>query len=208
MRLKHVKGASEIISNSNYVVHDYMNNKGLWKNIFKNNNPIHVEIGMGKGKFLIENAIQNPNINFIGIEKFDSVLVRAVQKIENSNLDNIKLIRMDAKCIDEVFYKEIEQIYLNFSDPWPKKRHENRRLTSKYFLDKYNKIFTDKHRIIQKTDNKDLFAFSLITFNNNGYKFEELSFDLKASSSYNIETEYESKFINQGKPIYCVFVSK
>ena len=209
MRLKHVKGASEKIENSSYVVHNYEENKGNWKNLFGNNNPIYIEIGMGKGKFLIENATKYPNINFIGIEKFDSVMVRAVEKLENSDLNNIKLIRMDATKIDEVFSKEIEQIYLNFSDPWPKKRHENRRLTSKVFLDKYSNIFKDKFNIIQKTDNRSLFEFSLISFNNEGYQFKELSLDLTLDDvPDNIETEYESKFRKQGKPIYRVFVQK
>ena len=209
MRLKHVKGASEKIENSSYVVHNYNEYKGKWKNVFDNNNPIHIEIGMGKGKFLIENATKYPNINFIGIEKFDSVMVRAVEKLEDTNLNNIKLIRMDATKIDEVFSKEIEQIYLNFSDPWPKKRHEHRRLTSKVFLDKYSNIFSDKFNIIQKTDNRSLFEYSLISFNNEGYKFKELSLDLNTNDNLdNIETEYESKFRKQGKIIYRVFVQK
>ena len=206
MRLKHVKGATEAVELSSYVVHDYLDHIGLWNQVFENNNPIHIEIGMGKGKFLIENAKRFPGINFIGIEKYDSIIIRAIQKLENENLNNIKIIRMDASKIDEVFSKEVEQIYLNFSDPWPKKRHENRRLTSKNFLDKYTLIFKNKQTIIQKTDNKDLFAFSLVSFNNDGFTFLDLSLDYNDPN--NIETEYEHKFEEHGNPIYMVKVTK
>lgn len=206
MRLKHVKGATEVVELSSYVVHDYLDHKGLWNQVFENNNPIHIEIGMGKGKFLIENAKRFPGINFIGIEKYDSIIIRAIQKLENENLNNIKIIRMDASKIDEVFSKEVEQIYLNFSDPWPKKRHEHRRLTSKNFLDKYTLIFKNKQTIIQKTDNKDLFAFSLMSFNNEGFTFLGLSLDYNDPN--NIETEYEHKFKEHGNPIYMVKVTK
>ena len=206
MRLKHVKGATEKINSSGYVIHNYMDYKGKWNDLFETDNPIHIEIGIGKGKFIIECAKKYPNINFIGIEKYDSVMVRAIQKLEDENLTNIKLIRMDATKIDEVFDKEIEQIYLNFSDPWPKKRHEHRRLTSTVFLNKYSKIFKNKQIIIQKTDNKELFEFSLISFNNNKFTFEELSLDYNDID--NIETEYESKFKSLGKPIYMIKVQK
>ena len=161
---------------------------------------------MGKGKFIIENALKNPNINYIGIEKYDSVLVRAVEKLEKLNLSNIKIIRMDAREIEEVFYKEIDLLYLNFSDPWPKRRHEIRRLTSKNYLTKYDKIFKKTCLIIQKTDNRDLFIYSLMSFNNNGYKFKELSFDYNDID--NITTEYEDKFRSKGNPIYRVYVQK
>lgn len=206
MRLKHVKGANLKIENSKYVVLDYENYKGKWKTLFDNDNPIYIEIGMGKGKFIIENAKKNPHINFIGIEKYDSVMVRAVEKLEKFDLKNIKLVRMDARLIDEIFDKEIDLIYLNFSDPWPKKRHEIRRLTSKNFLDKYNKIFKKEQIIIQKTDNKDLFCFSLMSLNNENYKFEELSFDYNDEN--NITTEYEEKFKKLGNPIYRVVAKK
>lgn len=206
MRIKHVKGATETVEQSSYVVHDYINYKGLWNKVFENNNPIYIEIGMGKGQFLIETAKKFPNINFIGIEKYDSIIVRAIQKLEKENLNNIKIIRMDASQINEVFNKEIEQIYLNFSDPWPKKRHENRRLTSKNFLDKYSHIFKNHQNIIQKTDNKELFAFSLMSFNNEKFTILDLSLDY--DSPDNIETEYEHKFKANGNPIYMVKVTK
>lgn len=206
MRLKHVKGANEKIEKSTYIVSNYKEYKGKWNTVFNNNNPIHIEIGMGKGKFIIENAIKHPDINFIGIEKYDSVIVRATEKLENLNLTNIKIIRMDAREIEDVFSKEIDFIYLNFSDPWPKRRHEIRRLTSKNYLDRYNKIFKGMHNIIQKTDNRDLFVYSLMSFNNNDYKFKELSFDYNDID--NITTEYEEKFRNKGNPIYRVYVQK
>ena len=148
MRLRNVKGAKEIIDNSSYIIKNPIDYKGDYQKIFENNNPIHIEIGMGKGDFIIENAKKYPNINFIGIEKFDSVIVRAVQKLENEEIPNLKLIKIDANEIDDVFDKEISVIYLNFSDPWPKARHAKRRLSSEIFLNKYDSVFIDKKRII------------------------------------------------------------
>lgn len=209
MRLRNVKGANDIIEKSNYIIKDYKKHKGNFCEIFKNDNPIHIEIGMGKGNFIINNAIKNPNINFIGIEKYDSVIVRAVQKLENTKINNLKLIRMDALEIDDVFEKEINTIYLNFSDPWPKERHEKRRLTSKDFLEKYDKIFKDKKIIIQKTDNRKLFEYSIISFNNYGYIIDELSLDMyKDNIKNNIQTEYEKKFVESGNIIYRITVHK
>ena len=209
MRLKHIKGSSEKIENSIYVIKNPKEYRGLWNKVFGNNNPIYIEIGMGKGKFIYENALEYPDINFIGIEKYDSVMVRAVEKLENSNLTNVKLIRMDATEIEQIFDHEVDTIYLNFSDPWPKKRHAHRRLTSPIFLEKYDLITKVGYHIIQKTDNIDLFEFSVISFNNNGYKIEELSLDLHRNNPIiNIETEYETKFKNQGKCIYKIDVTK
>lgn len=209
MRLKHIKGSSEKIENSSYVIKNPNEYRGLWNKVFGNNNPIYIEIGMGKGKFIYENALEYPDINFIGIEKYDSVMVRAVEKLENSNLTNVKLIRMDATEIEQIFDHEVDTIYLNFSDPWPKKRHAHRRLTSPIFLEKYDLITKVGYHIIQKTDNIDLFEFSVISFNNNGYKIEELSLDLHRNNPIiNIETEYETKFKNQGKCIYKIDVTK
>lgn len=209
MRLKHVKGAEEVILNSTYVILNPEKYKGNFKTIFNNENPIHVEIGMGKGDFLIKLAKQNPNINFIGIEKYDSVLVRAIQKIENDFLKNIRFIRMDAMNIENVFMTEIDTIYLNFSDPWPKARHEKRRLTSNPFLIKYDKIFKDKRHIIMKTDNRKLFEFSIISFVNYGYKIQDISLNLYDDElKDNIPTEYEIKFASLGYPIYKIDVYK
>ncbi len=208
MRLRNVKGASYIIDNSEYVIKDYKNYKGNYKSIFNNDNPINIEIGMGKGDFIIGMAKMYPNINFIGIEKYDSVIVRAIEKID-TDIPNLRLIRMDATEICDVFYKEVNLIYLNFSDPWPKNRHENRRLTSKNFLKKYDNLFKNDKHIIMKTDNRKLFEFSIISFVNYGYKIEEISLDLhKDDVKNNIETEYEKKFSSLGFPIYKIVVKK
>lgn len=209
MRLKCVKGAHEKVDNSKYVILDYDKHIGCFNKLFNNDNPIHIEIGMGKGNFIIENAIRYPDINFIGIEKFDSVLVRAVEKLEELDLDNLKLIRMDATDIDKVFKDEIDCIYLNFSDPWPKKRHTNRRLSSEVFLEKYDLIFKNGCHIIQKTDNRKLFEFSVKSFTDYGYKIDDISLNLYEDDiSLNIPTEYEMKFVSKNMVIYKVEVTK
>lgn len=199
MRLKHVKGAEEIIKKGIYYIETPKELKGNWSKVFSNDNPIYIEIGMGKGDFIIENAIKYPNINFIGIEKFDSVIVRAIQKSNELELNNLKLIRMDAMEIDEVFDKEIDRIYLNFSDPWPKERHTKRRLTSPIFLAKYDKIFKNNKNIIMKTDNNPLFEYSVESLTEYGYKMLYITRDLyKEDISDNIATEYEKKFVSKG----------
>lgn len=209
MRLRNVKGAKEKIESSNYVVLDYKKYIGNYNKLFKNNNPIYVEIGMGKGKFIIDNAIKYPNINFIGIEKYDSVVVRAIQKLEDKDIPNLKIIRMDALEITDVFDKEVSRIYLNFSDPWPKDRHEHRRLSSDIFLKKYDLIFKDNKNIVMKTDNRNLFEYSVKSFVNYGYKINDISLDLhQANYPDNIMTEYEEKFVSKGSPIYMIDVSK
>ena len=209
MRLRNVKGAKEIIESSNYVVLDYKKYRGNYNKLFKNNNPIYVEIGMGKGKFIIDNAIKYPNINFIGIEKYDSVVVRAIQKLEDKDIPNLKIIRMDALEITDVFDKEVSRIYLNFSDPWPKDRHEHRRLSSDIFLKKYDLIFKDNKNIVMKTDNRNLFEYSVKSFVNYGYKINDISLDLHQTNyPDNIMTEYEEKFVSKGSPIYMIDVSK
>lgn len=196
MRLKNVKNASNIIKSSDYVVLDPKSNKGKWQEIFMNNNPIDIEIGMGKGDFIIGIAKLNPDINYIGIEMYDSVIVRAVQKLESENITNLKLIRMDANEIISVFDKEINSIYLNFSDPWPKERHSKRRLTSPYFLQKYENIFRNEKRIFQKTDNIDLFAFSIESLSCFGYTLRNVTLDLYNNMiKGNVPTEYEKKFV-------------
>ena len=209
MRLRNVKGAKEIIDNSPYIIKNPNDYRGNYQKIFGNNNPIHIEIGMGKGDFIIENAKKYPNINFIGIEKFDSVIVRAVQKLENEEIPNLKLIKIDANEIDDVFDKEISVIYLNFSDPWPKARHAKRRLSSEIFLNKYDYVFIDKKRIIMKTDNRKLFEYSIKSFTAYGYKIEDISLNLYEDDiKNNIPTEYETRFHNRGCLIYKVDVSK
>ena len=202
MRLKHVKGANEIIEKGKYYVEEATNYIGKWKEVFQNDNPIYIEIGMGKGDFIIENALRYPNINFIGIEKFDSVLVRAIQKSNELEIDNLKLVRLDANYIDTIFSKEISLIYLNFSDPWPKERHAKRRLTSPIFLEKYDKIFKDKANIIMKTDNNPLFEYSKESLENFGYQIKSITRDLyQEDISQNIKTEYEKKFVKLGVKI-------
>lgn len=205
MRQRNVKNKKEIILSSSYFIDNPLEYKGHWNKVFQNNNPIHIEIGMGKGKFIIENAKKYKNINFIGIEKYDSILALALKKID-CNLNNLKMIRLDAIKIDEVFYKEIDTIYLNFSDPWPKKRHEKRRLTSFNFLEKYDQVFKNKNHIIMKTDNDSLFSYSIKSLNNYGYFIENIDFNL--NNSDNIMTEYEEKFTKLNKNIYKIEVVK
>lgn len=198
MRLRNVKNAKEIVSSNEYVINDPCSYKGHFKDVFKNNNEIHLEIGMGKGDFIINNAINFPNINFIGVEKYESVMVRALEKLNDLKLDNLRLIRYDAITIDKVFDKEITTLYLNFSDPWPKKKHAKRRLTSPIFLKMYDAIFFKYPHIIQKTDNIGLFASSIESLSNYGYTFNKVSLDLDNEDIFNIETEYEHKFKSQG----------
>lgn len=202
MRLKHVKGANEIIEQGTYYIKDPTSYKGKWSQVFHNSNPIYIEIGMGKGDFIIENALRYPQINFIGIEKYDSVLVRAIQKSNELELNNLKLIRLDARLIEDIFDKEITQIYLNFSDPWPKERHAKRRLTSPNFLEKYESIFKKDSHIIMKTDNVLLFEYSLESLKNFGYIINSVTNDLHNKKiADNIMTEYEKKFVKLGVKI-------
>lgn len=208
MRLRNVKGAANVIEDSLYVIKNYEEYKGKYNMIFGNNNPLHIEIGMGKGDFIINMAKKYPKINFIGIEKFDSVLVRALEKIDE-DIPNLRFIRMDATDIENVFYKEVNTIYLNFSDPWPKNRHEHRRLTSEKFLKRYDNLFSNDKKIIMKTDNRKLFEFSVISFTNYNYKIEELSLDMYNDDiKDNVQTEYERKFHEKGFPIYKIVVKK
>jgi tRNA (guanine-N7-)-methyltransferase len=201
MRLKKVKGANEIIEKGVYYVDNPCQYKGGWNKFFGNNNPIYVEIGMGKGDFIIENAKRYKDINFIGIEKFDSVIVRAIQKSNELELDNLKIVRIDANKLDEIFNKEIDTIYLNFSDPWPKDRHAKRRLTSEVFLNVYDKIFVGRNRIVMKTDNVNLFDYSLESLENHGYDILYKTNNLDCLSEDNIMTEYEKRFYNLGVKI-------
>lgn len=195
MRLKNVKNAKNIVNSSNYIVENPGEHKGNWNKVFDNDKEIYIEIGMGKGDFIIGMAKLYPNINFIGIEMFDSVMARAVQKLEEENIPNLKLIRMDANEIENVFDKEIDRIYLNFSDPWPKNRHSKRRLTSHTLLSKYDSAFKGEKIIMQKTDNIDLFAFSIESLSTYGYTLKNVTLDLANNPiENNVETEYEKKF--------------
>lgn len=208
MRLRNVPKAKEILDNSNYIIHNYLELTGNFHSVFSNDNPIYLEIGTGKGNFIIENAKRYPNINFIGIEKYDSVLVRAIEKLGCLELDNLKFIRADAKNIDNIFNKEISKLYLNFSDPWPKDRHEKRRLTSDTFLKRYDNIFVNDKIIEFKTDNRKLFEYSVKSFTDYNYRINSLSLDLHQDTSDNIMTEYEEKFSKKGQVIYYIKVSK
>lgn len=204
MRLRNVKGSRETIAANDFVVHDEEAAKGKWNEIFGNNNPIHIEIGMGKGQFIMELARRNPDINYIGIEKFSSVLVRAIEKQEQQQLPNLKFIRMDAEYIENVFAPgEVGYIYLNFSDPWPKDRHAKRRLTSANFLNKYVNILSKEGEVTFKTDNRPLFDFSLEQLSEAGWKLISCTFDLHNSeyNEGNIMTEYEKRFSDMGNPI-------
>ena len=199
MRLRNVKNAREIVVNSSFVVHNPEEYKGKYnKEVFNNENPIHLEIGMGKGNFIIDKAIKNPNINFIGVERYESVLCRALEKLEDKQLPNVKIICVDAINLGDIFDKEIDTIYLNFSDPWPKKRHAKRRLTSHVFLPVYDKIFKGDKTIIQKTDNVGLYESSLVSLSTYGYTILEMSLDLASTGMENSLTEYEAKFMSQG----------
>lgn len=204
MRLKHIKGSEEKVNLSKVVIKNPEQYKGKWKSVFNNKNKIYLEIGMGKGSFLIEHARRNKNVNYIGFEKYPSVLLNALETIENEKLTNIKIICADAYKVDEIFYKEISKLYLNFSDPWPKKRHIKRRLTSDVFLKKNNSIFKGLKVIEQKTDNDELFNFSLESYKLNHYIV------VKKNTNYfdDIRTEYENKFISKGKNINYVKVIK
>lgn len=198
MRLRNVKNAKEIIDSSELVITE---------NIFDNNHKLYIEIGCGKGDFIIENALRNPDINYIGIEKYESVLVRALQKVENIP-PNLRFMCIDALTLDDYFNHNVDQIFLNFSDPWPKKRHAKRRLTSPIFLDLYNKISRNSINIKMKTDNKDLFAYSIKEFNNNGFYIDDISLDLLENYENNIMTEYEKKFRKENVNINYVKVRK
>ena len=208
MRLKNIKGESERILEGKYFINNPNEYKGKWHKLFNNNNPIYIEIGMGKGNFIIKNAIENPNINYIGIEMYDSVILRAVEKTNELELNNLYLIRMDARLIEDVFDKEIDLIYLNFSDPWPKERHAKRRLTSPRFLARYDNIFRGDNHIIMKTDNLDLFNYSVDSLKEYGYTINEISNDLHKEKDNIITTEYEDKFTSKGMKINYFAASK
>ncbi len=207
MRLRNVKDKEEIMKNSSYFIGDGSMYRSHWHELFGNNHPIYIEIGMGKGQFIIENAKANPDINYIGIEKYDSVIARALQKAPEE-LNNLFLIRGDALHIDEMFDHEVDHIYLNFSDPWPKVRHHFRRLSSPIFLKKYDSIFRKQKVIEMRTDNEDLFRYSLIQFSQHGYIFEKISFHLHRDDMPSITTEYEDKFSSKNIPIYYIFCRK
>lgn len=204
MRLRHIKNADEIIKDSSYIIVNPEYYKGKWQKLFNNNHPIHIEIGMGKGKFIKEMAVKYPNINFIGLEKYSTVLIKAIQRLEDMNLSNLKLICDDALNISDFFCHEIDHIYLNFSDPWPKDRHAKRRLTSDIFLSLYDNIFKGDNNITQKTDNYNLFSYSKDQFLKHKYDICINEFNIYNIPSDNVMTEYEEKFTKKNNRIYKI----
>ena len=204
MRIRNVKNKEEILNNCSFLIENPKEYKGKFKELFGNDNPIYLEIGMGKGQFIYENAKKYKDINFIGIERFDSIMAKAILKMEE--VPNLRLIKYDASLIEEVFDHEIDKLYLNFSDPWPKNRHENRRLTSKVFLEKYQNIFKDKQQIEVRTDNKDFFLYSVESLGDIEYTLNDVSFNYQSKDL--IMTEYESKFRKKGAKIYHLFAEK
>lgn len=211
MRLRNVTGSREMIAGSQYVIpeEEMFELPGKWADIFENNNPIHVEIGMGKGQFIHTLAKLNPQINYVGVEKYSTVLLRAVQKMEQEGLPNLVFLRMDAEDVDKVFGEgEVDKIYLNFSDPWPKDRHAKRRLPSAAFLARYDKILKKDGRLEFKTDNRDLFDFAVEELEPAGWQADVITYDLHADEKLmegNVMTEYEEKFSSMGNPI-CKYI--
>ena len=204
MRLRNIPRADGVIDAHRAVIKKPEEQRGQWAQVFGNEKPIQIEIGMGKGQFILNMAKAHPEINFIGIEKFSSVLVRAIEKQELEQLPNLLFIRMDAEYIEEVFEKgEVDYIYLNFSDPWPKDRHAKRRLTSVNFLSHYEKFLSQDGGLTFKTDNRPLFDFSLEQVEVAGWKLVNHTFDLHNSeyAQGNVMTEYEQRFSEMGNPI-------
>ena len=206
MRLRNIPGSREAIAESQYVIHEEETRAGSWHEIFGNDHPIHIEVGSGKGAFITGMAKQNPTINYIGIDIQKSVLSYALDKVLEADVPNIKLLWVDGDSLTNYFEDgEIDQLYLNFSDPWPKKRHEKRRLTYKSFLDTFKQILPEHGEIHFKTDNRGLFEYSLVSFSQYGMTLKGVWLDLHASDfEGNVMTEYEKKFSSKGQVIYRV----
>lgn len=212
MRLRNIPGSREIIAENNWCIQEPEKQKGHWNEVFGNDHPIYIEIGMGKGQFLTTLAKQNPDINYVGIEKYSSVLLRGLQKLEEEPLENVRFIRMDAETICDVFGKnEVSKIYLNFSDPWPKDRHAKRRLTSRQFFARYDKILKPDGVVEFKTDNVDLFDFSLEEVKEANWNLDAFTRDLHHDdimNQGNVMTEYEERFSSMGNPIHKLIASR
>lgn len=212
MRLRNIKGAREAIEASPYVILDPENYKGRWHEVFGNDHPLRLEVGMGKGQFIMEQARRHPEVNFIGIEMYSSVLIRALQKMEEEELPNLKFLRIDARTLPECFAQgEVDRIYLNFSDPWPKDRHAKRRLTSRQFLARYDQVLKSDGIIEFKTDNRPLFDFSLEEAKEANWHIDLCTYDLHHEEDLmqdNIMTEYEARFSAQGNPIHKMIISR
>ena len=211
MRLRNVKGSREAMVESDFVFHEPKEYRGRWHEVFGNEHPIHIEVGMGKGQFITALAQIHPEINYIGIEKYSSVLIRALEKLEKLKLPNLCFIRMDAEEITDVFCPdEVSHIYLNFSDPWPKDRHAKRRLTSVPYFNRYNRILIPEGTVEFKTDNMDLFSFSEESIQEAGWHLDLSTRDLHHSPYVqgNIMTEYEERFSSMGNPICKLIASR
>ena len=215
MRLRNIPGADDVIRRHPIAVKESKEYKGKWNALFENENPIHIEIGMGKGQFILTLAKQNPQINYIGIERYSSVLLRALEKFDTEEfceLTNVRFICMDAMELPDVFEaEEVEKIYLNFSDPWPKARHARRRLTSTVFFAQYEKVLAKEGVVEFKTDNRPLFEFSLEQVEEAGWKLMGSTFDLHHDATMNqgnVMTEYEEKFSAQGNPIHKLIATR
>ena len=204
MRLRHIPGAEQQIEESSHVIHEPKEKRGKWEQIFGNNHPIWIEVGMGKGKFVLEMAQKYPEINFVGIERYSTVLLKAIRKREQLELSNIYFMCEDARELAEMFAPgEVDRVFLNFSDPWPKDRHARRRLTSPPFMAVYDRILKKDGQVEFKTDNRELFDYSLEAIPEAGWTIQESTFDLHHSdmAEGNVMTEYETKFAAEGKPI-------
>ena len=206
MRLRNIPGARETIAESQWIVQDPASCRGKWRERFGNDHPVHLEIGTGKGKFINQLAIENPDINYVGIEKYSSVLIRALDKLDESQAQNLLFIRGDAELICEYFgEEEVDRIYLNFSDPWPKDRHAKRRLPSKEFLRRFGQILKKDGTIEFKTDNRELFDFAVDEVEAGGFKILQITYDLHndpVMNEGNIMTEYEERFSAKENPIF------
>jgi len=211
MRLRNIPGADEAIAESTYVIQRPKEFRGKWNKVFGNNNPVHIEVGMGKGKFITQMAVRHPQVNYIGIERYTSVLLRAVQKRKDmEELPNLYYLCIDARELPEIFAEgEISKIYLNFSDPWPKERHARRRLPSKEFLNRYENILIKNGLVEFKTDNRELFEFGLDQAEIAGWHVTASTYDLHHEAKMaagNVMTEYEEKFSKKGNPIYKMII--
>lgn len=217
MRLRNIPGAQDAILESPYVIQKPEAHRGAWAEVFPKKQPLHIEVGMGKGRFLMDLARLNPDINYVGIEMYDSVLLRALQKreeleAEGETYENLFFMRVDARLLPEIFEKgEVDKIYLNFSDPWPKARHAKRRLTSREFLERYDKILVPEGTVEFKTDNRELFEFSLEEVNETKWQLLAHTFDLHHNEEMvkgNVMTEYEEKFSSMGNPICKMIINR